>query len=328
MAVYTEVSFSEAAAFVTSLGLGELQSLQGIQGGIENTNYFADTTQGRYVLTLFERLSFEQLPFYLNLMRHLANRGVPVPEPKADAAGNILHIVQGKPAALVDRLPGAHHLIPNEAHCTSMGAVLATMHLAGADFAQAQPNLRGLPWWNEVAQLVSPHLSPEQNELLQTELLFQQQLAISADYEALPRGAIHGDLFRDNVLFIASEPSGNANSLDIVSGLFDFYFASIHHYLFDIAVCLNDWCTQLESGQLHESHATAFVTAYTQVRPLTDAERRLLPGFLRAAALRFWLSRLWDLHLPRNAALLTAHDPSRFERVLRLHRNVAQPWLA
>ena len=318
MAVYTEVSFDEAASLVARLGLGELTRLQGIRSGIENTNYFADTASGRYVLTLFERLSFEQLPFYLHLMKHLAERGIPVPDPKADAGGAILHTLQGKPAAVVDRLPGGHHLAPDAAHCASLGTMLARMHLAGADFAMQQPNLRGLAWWTETVPVVVPFLTPDQRALIESELAFQQQLAASAAHAALPRGPIHADLFRDNVMFDQT-PWGDA-----LTGLFDFYFAGVDSFGFDIAVCLNDWCIDLASGRLVEERAAALVGAYAVVRPLTSGERRLLPALMRAAALRFWLSRLWDVHLPRDATLLTAHDPTHFERVLR--ERVAAPW--
>ena len=335
MAVYTEVSRDAAAALVARLGLGELSGLLGITGGIENTNYFVDTragaasaagVEGHYVLTLFERLSFEQLPFYLRLMKHLADRGLPVPGPKADAHGAILHTVCGKPAAMVDRLRGRHRLSPGPAHCASVGAMLARMHLAGADFPLIQPNLRGFAWWAETVPVVAPFLTPAQRELIETELVFAGQVVASAAFAALPRGAIHGDLFRDNVMFDSGAGVDNSsdNIGDELTGLFDFYFAAVDTFLFDIAVCLNDWCIDLESGRLDEVRATAFVTAYDRVRALTGGERRLLPALMRAAALRFWVSRLWDLHLPRDANLLTAHDPGHFERVLR--ERVAAPW--
>lgn len=314
MAVFTEVSFDEAALLVSRLGLGPLQTLTGITAGIENTNYFADTSQGRYVLTVFERLTFEQLPFYLHLMKHLATRGILVPDPKADASGEILHTVQGKPAAVVDRLRGRHHLAPDIAHCASVGAMLARMHLAGQDFPMHQPNLRGLAWWEETVPVVLPHVDEAQKELLTAELAFQQHLAASAQYASLPRGPIHADLFRDNVMFEGDE----------LTGFFDFYFAGVDTWLFDLAVCLNDWCIDLESGRLEEERAMAFVGAYDAVRPLTGAELRLLPGMLRAGALRFWISRLWDFHLPREASMLKPHDPTHFERVLRAR--VEAPW--
>jgi len=318
MAVYTEVSFDEAALLVARLGLGTLTALTGIRSGIENTNYFADTECGSHVLTVFERLSFDELPFYLELMQHLAARGMPVPGPKADAGGAVLHTLQGKPAAVVDRLRGSHRLAPEATHCASLGAALARLHAAGADFALHQPNLRGLPWWVETVPVVLPFLTDSQRELITAELAFQQHLATSPAYALLPRGAIHADLFRDNAMFEATDAG------DQLTGVFDFYFAGIDVLLFDIAVCLNDWCIDLESGRLDETRASVLVAAYNTVRPLTSNERRLLPALMRGAALRFWLSRLWDLHLPRDASLLTAHDPGHFERVLR--ERIAAPW--
>ncbi len=314
MAVFTEVPFDDAAALIRTLHIGELTALEGAAGGIENTNYFADTTDGRYVLTLFERLTAEQLPFYLHLMKHLALRGIPVPDPQADASGEILHTLKGKPAAVVNRLRGRHHLAPDVAHCASVGDMLARMHLAGRDYGLHQPNLRGLAWWTETVPVVAPYLTPEQRSLIESELAWQQHAAASAMHAELPRGPIHGDLFRDNVMFEGDE----------LTGFFDFYFAGVDSFLFDIAVCLNDWCIDLDSGRLVEPRANAFCAAYHAVRPLTGAELRSLPALLRAAALRFWISRLWDLHLPRDAAVLQAHDPTHFERVLRCR--VDTPW--
>jgi len=320
MAVFTEVPLPLAQDLVSQLSLGRIESLRGITAGIENTNYFLTTDSGDYVLTIFERLSFEQLPFYLGLMKHLASRGLPVPDPKTDAQGHFLHTLCGKPAAVVNKLKGGHQLAPTAQHCTQVGAGLARMHLAGQDFELHQDNLRGLPWWTQTAPVVLPFLKPEQSELLQQELQFQQQLAASQSYAELPRGPIHADLFRDNVMF------DGLPGRELLSGFFDFYFAGVDTWLFDIAVCLNDWCIDLETGVLDADRASAFVTAYESVRPLSGTEHRLLPALMRAAALRFWISRLWDFHLPREAALLKPHDPAHFERVLRAR--IEQPWHA
>jgi homoserine kinase type II len=311
MAVYTEVPLDEARAFLGPLNLAPVTALKACAGGIENTNYFVSTESSEWVLTLFERLSFEQLPFYLHLMKHLAQKGIPVPDPQANARGEILHRLLGKPAALVNRLQGGIELQPTSHHCQAVGQMLARMHLAGQDFALYQPNLRGLAWWNETAPVVLPYLDEQQKRLLQSELAYQNHIAASATYAALPRGAIHADLFRDNVMF---EGQG---SQAVLTGFFDFYFAGVDTFLFDIAVCLNDWCIDLATGQTDSERTRLFLAAYDQIRPLTRTERALLPALLRAGALRFWISRLWDLHLPRAASLLQAHDPRHFERVLR-----------
>ncbi len=312
---------TEAAALARKLGLGDVRELRGIQGGIENTNYFLTTENdagaGEYVLTLFERLSSEQLPFYLHLMKHLAQRGIPVPEPQAvpltasasNPDGELLHQVCGKPAAVVAKLRGHSELSPSSSHCAAVGEMLARMHLAARDFPRHQPNLRGLGWWNETVPVVMGYLDGPQAALLRSELAFQNHIAAGSTYAALPRGPIHADLFRDNVMFEDGR----------LTGFFDFYFAGVDTWLFDIAVCLNDWAIDPATGAHDSERAAAFMSAYGRVRALGAAERQLLPALLRAAALRFWISRLWDYHLPREAAMLQAHDPAHFERVLR-HR--------
>lgn len=317
MAVYTEVSFDEASGLLQQLNLGQLQSMEGCAGGIENTNYFVTTDAGDYVLTLFERLTAHQLPFYLWLMKHLALHGIPVPDPAANRDGDILHTLKGKPAAVVNRLRGKSELAPTAAHCAAVGALLARMHLAGRDFDRQQPNLRGLAWWNETVPVVLPFLEPQQADLLRSELAYQNHIAASSPYAALPRGPIHADLFRDNVLFEQREGGPE------LTGCFDFYFAGVDCWLFDVAVCLNDWCIDLATGASDPQRAASFLAAYAAVRPLSRAERQLLPAMVRAGALRFWISRLWDYHLPREASMLQAHDPGHFERVLR--QRLAQP---
>ena len=316
MAVYTEVSFEEASKLVSHLGLGTLQTLVGCPGGIENTNYFASTDQNHYVLTLFERLTAQQLPFYLRLMKHLAQAGVPVPEPAADPQGELMYRVRGKPATLVNRLRGRSELLPSVAQCAAVGAMLARMHLAGRDFALEQPNLRGLPWWNETVPVVLPFLQAAQRQLILSELAYQNHLAGSSAFAALPRGPVHADLFRDNVMF---ETTLDGATTDQLTGFFDFYFAGVDSWVFDVAVCLNDWCVDLATGQDDKARCAALLAAYQAVRPFSAPEIHLLPGMRRAGALRFWLSRLWDFHLPREASMLKAHDPAHFERVLR-HR--------
>ena len=307
MAVFTEVSFKEAATFLRTLDLGELQTIKGCAGGIENTNYFVDTTQGEYVLTLFERLTFEQLPFYLHLMKHLARHGILVPDPAVNKKGEILFSLKGKPAAVVDKLRGKSELAPTAAHCAGVGEMLARMHLAGRDYPRQQPNLRGLAWWNDTVPVVLPCVTDAQRSLLLSELAYQNHIAQAAAYKTLPRGPVHADLFRDNVMFEEGK----------LTGFFDFYFAGCDTFLFDIGVCLNDWCVDLVTGRHDAGRAHAFMAAYQSQRLLTAQERSLLPAMLRAGALRFWISRLWDFHLPREAAVLKAHDPTHFERVLR-----------
>ena len=224
MAVFTPVELSDITEWIsTDFDIGVASAVRGIQGGIENSNFFLDTTNARgpneYVLTIFERLSAAQLPYYLELMRHLADKGIPVPRPIANHAGTILFALKGKPTAIVSKLAGASCMQPASIHCAMVGAMLAKMHLAAADFSGHQPNLRSLGWWRETVPAILPHLSADQKALLVDELAFQEAFFASATYRALPEGASHCDLFRDNVLF-----EGQGSGLHL-GGFFDFYFA-------------------------------------------------------------------------------------------------------
>jgi homoserine kinase type II len=208
---------------------------------------------------------------------------------------------------VVNRLLGKSQLAPDAVHCAAVGDMMARMHLAGEDFNRSQPNLRGLAWWNDTVPVVLPFLDTDQSSLLQSELAYQNHIAQGAAYQALPKGPVHADLFRDNVMFDGEK----------LTGFFDFYFAGNDTWLFDLSVCMNDWCIDLNSGEHATDRALAMLNAYQEVRPLRSAERRLLPAMLRAGALRFWVSRLWDFYLPREASMLKPHDPTHFERVLR-----------
>ena len=306
MSVFTRVTADELSAWLKRYAIGTLIDLQGIAAGIENTNYFVTTSHGRFVLTLFERLNAAELPFYLNLMAHLARHGIPCPAPLADRSNRYLGTLNGKPATLVTCLPGAPLGSPQPVHCGRVGAMLADMHHAGRGYGGKQENPRGPVWWREAARRVVPFLDGARSELLSSELEFQAQHR-GLD---LPRGPVHADLFRDNVLFEA----------DRIGGVIDFYFAGIDALLFDVAVTVNDWCID-QSGEIDPERANALVAAYRATRELTAAEREAWPVFLRAAALRFWLSRLYDFYLPRPGELTHAHDPEHFRRVLEARRS-------
>ena len=307
MAVFTPVTLDDLTQWLKQFPLGQAVALKGIASGIENSNFFLTTETGEYVLTIFEVLTFEQLPFYLKLMHHLADRGVRVPAPVANDRGELTAALHGKPAAIVSKLAGRSQMAPQPAHCAEVGAMLARMHLAAADFPLQQPNLRGLDWWNETTPQVLPFLGDERAHLLRAEMHFQDAFAGCDTYRQLQRGPVHADLFRNNVMFDGER----------LTGFFDFYFAGCDTWLFDIAVTVNDWCIDLDSGVLDPARVRAMLDAYHAVRPFTDAEQTAWQPMLRAAALRFWLSRLYDFHLPRAAEMLTPHDPTHFERILR-----------
>jgi homoserine kinase type II len=319
MAVFTPIELDEISNWTSQdFEIGQATEIRGIHGGIENSNFFLNTDlngkKQEFVLTIFERLSAEQLPYYLELMRHLANQGIPVPKPIENKQGQILFSLKGKPAAIVSKLPGLSRLQPEASHCALVGAMLAKMHLAGKDFPKVQENLRSLAWWQKTVPLVLPHLDTEQKELLSHELKSQEQFFSSAQYASLPQGASHCDLFRDNVLFDPGHASDT--SKDQLGGFFDFYFAGTDKWLFDLAVTANDWCLADNKQDLDPTRLSALLSAYQSVRPLTENEQASWSMMLRAAALRFWISRLWDFYLPRDAQMLTPHDPKHFERIL------------
>ncbi len=317
MAVFTPVSIDDLSDWLDQFSIGKPLSLRGISSGIENTNYFLTTESGEFVLTIFEKLGFEQLPFYLELMRHLAARDVLVPAPVASRAGQILHTLHGKPASIVTKLDGESQLAPAPVHCAAVGAMLARMHLAAADFGMHQPNLRGLDWWRATAPEVLPFLDADRQRLLQEQVAFQSRFADGDTYRKLPRGPVHADLFRNNVMFVGER----------LTGFFDFYFAGCDTWLFDVAVTVNDWCIDLDTGALDPARTRALLDAYHAVRPFAGPEHEAWPAMLQAGALRFWLSRLYDFYLPREAEMLTPHDPGHFERILRLRIAESAPAL-
>jgi homoserine kinase type II len=303
MSVYTTVTAEQLDAWLARYSVGGLVEMAPIAAGIENTNYFVTTAKGRFVLTLYERLPAEELPFYLNLMAHLARAGVEAPAPEPDRTGALFSLLNGRPAGLVQRIDGKPVEHPDPAHCAAVGDALGRLHRASQTYRARLTNRRGPAWWRQAARAVQPFLSASQRELLADEIRFQTGYGKGK----LPKGAIHGDLFCDNVLFAG----------DRVAGIIDFGFAATDFLAYDLAITANDWCLADANGALDPALCSALLAGYQRVRPLTPDERAQWPTLLRAAALRFWLSRLYDLHLPRPGELTHAHDPEQFERILR-----------
>ena len=313
MAVFTNVSVANITAWLANYSLGELIELQGIPEGIENTNYFVTTGNGRFVLTLFEKLTAKELPFYLNLMAHLARHGIPCPAPVANHQNSFLGELNGKPACIASRLPGESITRPNAAQCAAVGTMLGQMHSVGQRFGEQMLNPRGAAWRLEASQQVKKFLPPQDAALLESEV----ERHAKQPLQDIPRGVIHADLFRDNVLMEGER----------VGGAVDFYFACTGSLLYDVAITVNDWCLTAEY-KLDEERTRAMLKAYNAARPFNAKEAELWTQALRVAALRFWISRLYDLHLPRDGELVNPRNPEPFKRILQNHIATTQPvWL-
>jgi homoserine kinase type II len=304
MSVFTPVSPADAERLLARYSLGALESLEGIAQGVENTNYFLTTTTGEYVLTLFEHIPREDLPFYVGLMDHLANHDVACPLPMHMDGGGMIAEVNGKPACIVTKLPGAPRAHPGEHDCRVAGELLAKVHIAGIEYDAGLENWRGRAWRERFAEAVRGKLSREENELIAEENRYQ---AIHDD-TVLPQGVIHGDYFHDNVLW---DDQGSP-------GVIDFYFACDDALAYDLAIGVNDWCVTPEA-RLDETRVRAFLAGYEHLRPLTDFERELWPVMLRRAALRTWLGRLGYNHFPRESHMTIPKDHAFSRRLLEYH---------
>ena len=320
MSVFTPVSVDEARKFVAPYAVGDIIDFQNIAAGVENSNFFVTTTLGRYVLTIFEKIPRADLDFYMGLMAHLHAHGIPCAAPLNTANGAVLHTLRERPAALVTRLAGNDIAHPTPDDCRAVGVALARMHAVATSFALKMPNWRGLSWWRQISAELVARLTKSENALLSAELEYQSGF----NHLDLPRGIIHGDLFRDNILW---DDHGTHHTPQMI----DFYFACEEKLLFDVAVTVNDWCLDFSAypgAHLNEANTRALLQGYASMRAFTPAERAAWPQMLRAAVMRTWLGRLDYHHVPRTSELTHPKDHPFSERLLRHHIAIAPEHLA
>jgi homoserine kinase type II len=304
VSVFTRITRPQLDQFFSAYTLGEVVGFEGITDGIDNTNYFVTTRQGSYVLTLFESLTVDELPHFLGLLSHLGKNNLLCPSPQNDWQGNPLRQLNSKPAAVFKCLSGAAVASPSVLHCQEIGLQLASLHRCTQDYVFPIQSGNDLSWCKTVLGKIGAHLSATDRELVNDELVFQAKNSPVN----VPRGVIHADLFRDNVLFVN----------DQLSGLLDFYSACTDTLLLDIAITANDWCC--DNGIVNAEKFTALLAAYESLRPLEPLEKQHWPIALRAAALRFWLSRLEYQCYPRPGEITQQKDPLVFRRILLQHR--------
>jgi homoserine kinase type II len=299
MSIHTHITPTHITQLLESYAIGNLVAFSGIDAGITNSNYRIQTTQNKYILTLFEALTATQLPFFLDLMSFLATNNIPCPQPIADQRNHYIHHINNKPAVFIEYLPGDTPITPTIEQCIEIGKFLAMMHLATPLFGQKKISSRGAQWHKSTTAKIIAHLSTKEKILLEQEMYYQQQ----QNYSALPQGIIHADLFPDNALFLNNT----------LTGIIDFYYACDGYYLWDLAVTVNSWCLNADN-HFNQKKIDALLNAYQTQRPLTPAELTHWNATRRSAALRFWLSRLHDYHYPSTAGTVHIKDPHEIEQ--------------
>ena len=301
MSVYTSVNIKELKIWLQDYAFDDLTDYQGIKSGITNTNYFLMTVHDRFVLTLFEKNTIEDLPYFVDLMSHLATHSFLCPKPILKKNGTALSILKNKPALIVTCLKGKEVTNPEFNHCKAVGKSLAELHVKSANFVAQHQNTRDLSWIKKTAETLFNELPQDESKLLREEILYQEK----QNYK-LPKSTIHGDLFKDNVLFLNDE----------VSGFIDFYYACTDYLILDVAIAVNDWCVNSD-GSFDESRLNAFLDAYKKIRSFNDNEDRAWNDVLRLASLRFWVSRLNDFYHAEEGELTFIKDPNHFKKILK-----------
>jgi len=301
MAVYTSINSSDLNDWIEKFNFKDLVNFKGISSGVTNSNYLIQMAHSNYILTIFEHNNIEELPFYIDLMTYLAKENFLCPRPIENKNGQALGLLKEKPALMVSFLDGKEKAIRSPKSCYLVGQYLAKLHLIANNFSQLNKNTRGLDWVSDMYLNLKKYLSLEDQGILELEINYHKEM----DKVELPEGIIHGDLFKDNVLFLN----------DKVSGFIDFYYACNEKFIYDIAIAINDWCID-QDGQINKSMFLEFIKGYRSERKLTDNEQEYLNVSLRLAALRFWLSRLEDFYNAKEGEITSIKDPKHFKDIL------------
>ena len=301
MAVYTSINSSDLNDWIEKFNFKDLVNFKGISSGVTNSNYLIQMAHSNYILTIFEHNNIEELPFYIDLMTYLAKENFLCPRPIENKNGQALGLLKDKPALMVSFLDGKEKVIRSPKSCYLVGQYLAKLHLTANNFPQLNKNTRGLDWVSDMYLNLKKYLSLEDQGILELEINYHKEM----DKVELPEGIIHGDLFKDNVLFLN----------DKVSGFIDFYYACNEKFIYDIAIAINDWCID-QDGQINKSMFLEFIKGYRSERKLTDNEQEYLNVSLRLAALRFWLSRLEDFYNAKEGEITSIKDPKHFKDIL------------
>ena len=301
MAVYTSINSSDLNDWIEKFNFKDLVNFKGISSGVTNSNYLIQMAHSNYILTIFEHNNIEELPFYIDLMTYLAKENFLCPRPIENKNGQALGLLKEKPALMVSFLDGKEKAIRSPKSCYLVGQYLAKLHSTANNFSQLNKNTRGLDWVSDMYLNLKKYLSLEDQGILELEINYHKEM----DKVELPEGIIHGDLFKDNVLFLN----------DKVSGFIDFYYACNEKFIYDIAIAINDWCID-QDGQINKSMFLEFIKGYQSERKLTDNEQEYLNVALRLAALRFWLSRLEDFYNAKEGEITSIKDPKHFKDIL------------
>ena len=307
MSVYTNLSNKDVSSLLATYNIGTLKSFRGISDGITNTNYFLNTTRGKYIITIFEDITEAKVKKYLKLMNFFSSNSLCCPEIMLTKSKQILSIVKSKPCSIMEKLSGQTVRETNASLCESIGSIIGNFHNTGSNYKNKISNSRNIKWVESNIKKIRNHVSKKQLYILEySSTIFREIFETS-----LPNGIIHSDLFRDNVL------ARNGH----VTGIIDYYYSFNGPFIYELAVIINDWCIN-KDGSINLKKYKSFLNSYNIVRNLTSIEKRYINKAMIAAGLRFYLSRLVDMIFPKVGEITHIKDPSTFEKIIKKRINL------